>query len=68
VSKKYHCPKCNTEMETGSLVEGAHGSADAGRWQAGTPKKFFGSSLPATSLEIVTYRCPDCGLLESYAW
>jgi acetone carboxylase gamma subunit len=40
------------------------------KWSEGKPKKILFFVLPLAdtrSMEITTYRCPDCGYLVSYA-
>ena len=70
-----NCLRCRTAMEGGFLLDRGHGnSQNQAEWVEGEPeqRKIFG--LPAglkTSkddiLKVVTYRCPRCGMLESYA-
>jgi hypothetical protein len=41
------------------------------KWSKGKPKKILTFNLPSSdskSIEITTYRCPECGYLESYAF
>lgn len=68
------CPKCSNAMEEGFTV-------DRGQdfyvpiWQPGQPKaaRFLGMGLGGIVAKrklwrsIVTYRCTQCGFLESYA-
>jgi hypothetical protein len=62
-------------MEEGGLLErGHHDQHHLVRWIAGRPLQRrwlglnFGLSLKGHTLRPVTvYRCPRCGLLESYA-
>ena len=66
------CPKCAHEMEEGFPLEidggGLHWRM---KWVAGRPKKSrlrMGISLnDRRELRIWTYRCIECGYLESYA-
>ena len=63
------CPKCRTEMETGFIPDYAP-TVFVSSWLAGTPKpSWFGMIVPRKKdlRPIVTYRCPACGYLESYA-
>jgi hypothetical protein len=52
------CPTCNLTMETGVTV-----GLSPVKWVAGEPA-VYGSGAP---LPILTYRCPNCGYLASYA-
>lgn len=63
------CPKCRGEMEQGFLVD--HGNANSSLvsiWASGRPKK---SVWQVTKIEdaipVGTFRCSQCGFLESYA-
>ncbi len=66
-----NCPKCGKGMEPGFVVDRGHGnSKNLPTWIAGAPEKSFWTGLKTgdrANLEVRTYRCPDCGLLESYA-
>lgn len=67
------CGKCGTPMEGGFLLDksqpwGGHPI----RWCPGTPQwskwsSGVRSSQLATGRRILSYRCPACGYLESYA-
>jgi hypothetical protein len=52
------CPTCNVTMEIGHTV-----GFGLVKWVAGEPV-LYGSGAP---LPILTYRCPNCGYLASYA-
>jgi hypothetical protein len=62
-------------MEQGYTIDRGHANAQqVGKWARGEPKpvKFLGISYTQSVkdrdlLPIVTWRCPRCGLLESYA-
>lgn len=58
-------------MEVGFTVDHAHSNyPSTAKWTAGVPEKSFWTGLKLRGkqrLEIVTYRCPKCGLLQSYA-
>ncbi len=64
------CPKCGRTMEEGFLVDSADAgvSAVAG-WHRGQPqKKWWGlKTTKADRIEITSWRCTSCGLLENYA-
>lgn len=65
------CPKCDQPMEPGFVVDRGHGNARLmSTWVAGKPERSFWTGLKTSkraNLEVLAYRCPDCGLLESYA-
>jgi hypothetical protein len=66
------CPKCQTEMETGFVIDkgSPRGSVSAPEWADGAPEQsfWFGLSLKGHDRHaVVTYRCPKCAFLESYA-
>lgn len=61
------CPKCKTEMESGFLAD-TYGDIPGGtvkqEWGNGS-KNWLGQLT--TQKKVVTYCCPECGYLESYA-
>ncbi|MBD3675770.1 MAG: hypothetical protein HUJ26_19860 [Planctomycetaceae bacterium] len=71
------CPDCQTEMQSGVIPDLAHGVTATTKWLPGTPPfdtTFWGNLKDrdgrlhhSTSLPVITWRCPDCGLLRSYA-
>jgi hypothetical protein len=66
------CPKCHIEMETGFVVDKGipGGSVSAPEWADGEPTRSFWSGLSLQGRDrhaVVTYRCPNCAFLESYA-
>ena len=75
------CPKCESDMEPGFLVDGLdRASYRQAQWAAGPPEArddtFLGMKVFeewALKVEeehlkpVVTYRCGKCGFLESYA-
>jgi hypothetical protein len=58
-------------MEVGFVVDHAHAnSPTVAKWTAGSPEKSFWMGIKLRGKvrhEIVTYRCPRCGFLQSYA-
>ena len=58
-------------METGFIPDKIDDSRlKTAEWLEGDPVRAFWSGLDTkgrTRLEIITYRCERCGLLESYA-
>jgi hypothetical protein len=58
-------------MERGFLPDrGDNNAARVGQWMPGEPVSSFWTGLKtpkADLLPVATFRCPSCGLLESYA-
>jgi len=66
------CIRCQTAMELGFLVDHSHAVLRLGRWCAGKPDPSFWSGEMSrgqykAATVVTTYRCPECGYLESYA-
>jgi hypothetical protein len=55
-------------MEPGFLVDRNYTSYDTQLWVQGLPKKGLLGSLPGSLVgyDMVTFRCTQCGALESY--
>lgn len=67
---KKTCPKCSGAMERGFLLDETYGGTGQTQWTQGEPKRSFwtGVSVPMDERHLVTtYRCSQCGYLESYA-
>ena len=66
-----HCVKCGGTQDLGFLLEMAHGNSySATKWVAGVPEKSFWWGLKVegkAQYSVQTYRCRNCGYLESYA-
>lgn len=66
-----NCSKCAVGMESGFMLDLGHGNLKhLPIWIAGEPERGFWTGLKTNdraNLEVRTYRCPKCGLLESYA-
>jgi hypothetical protein len=58
-------------MEEGFMLDrGHHNAAAISQWAAGAPVRSFWTGLKLKGkvvLPAITYRCPRCGLLQSYA-
>jgi hypothetical protein len=69
--ERTQCPKCTGEMVQGFTVDWAQGGQRrVTSWVEGTPEKSFwhGTSVAEeTCVPVGTFRCSDCGFLESYA-
>ena len=73
------CPKCNSQMQSGFILEKSHSALEQSCWINGDPVlepiKVFGVKLGSKYLSLEgreripvrTYRCINCGFLESYA-
>ncbi len=65
------CPTCSVSMETGFMIDRGHGnSASAAKWAEGEPERSWWQGLKLSGKEqiaVTSYRCPRCGLLQSYA-
>ncbi len=70
-----NCLRCRVEMKSGLLLDrGHHNSQNQAEWVEGEPeqRKLLGFPVGLKTanheiLKIVAYRCPRCGMLESYA-
>jgi hypothetical protein len=70
-----NCHTCRTAMEEGFLLDRGHAnSADVAKWVEGPPEmgRWLGMNTGIKTKEremlpVAVYRCPRCGLLESYA-
>ena len=59
------CPKCSGDMQKGFIADTeAMGHQTRQHW--GTGIKVLGAGLD-NALPVSTYRCTQCGYLESYA-
>ena len=66
------CIRCKGELEVGFIADrGDYNATQPAQWASGEPSRSFwtkGSMRPGERrLEITTYRCRDCGRLESFA-
>ena len=65
------CPTCRTAMEEGFLLDRGHLNFETqAEWVEGPPVQSWWSGLRLKGkqkLAATTYRCPTCGLLQSYA-
>jgi hypothetical protein len=63
------CPYCKVPMQEGFVVDNAR-TRMVTEWVEGKPEYNFLSSVKVggkVMIQIATYRCPQCGHLESYA-
>jgi hypothetical protein len=64
------CPKCQSSMKEGFVIDNTYGSRAVSTWIEGAPEKsmWVGVKLGGKKqFEIQTWRCPKCGFLENYA-
>jgi hypothetical protein len=65
------CIRCRNRMVAGYLLEaGDHNARTVTQWVEGAPEKNFWTGLKLKNRDVMavsTYRCPNCGYLESYA-
>lgn len=70
MTTEHTCPKCQGEMEEGFIADVTYGGVVASKWVEGPPEKSFWTGVRTKDKEqvqISTYRCTNCGYLESYA-
>ncbi len=64
------CPKCNGEMEDGYTHDSQNAWVDfitkKTKWVKGGSGMRIGLDINS-KIDITTYRCKNCGFLESYA-
>jgi hypothetical protein len=69
------CPKCRVTMERGYCIDRGHANAQLREeWAHGEPQSarflfmtYTKSAGKEDRVVVVTWRCPQCSLLESYA-
>lgn len=64
------CPKCQSAMVEGFILDNTHGGSRVGSWVEGQPEKSIFNNVKLRGrkpVEVVTWRCRSCGFLESYA-
>lgn len=65
------CPQCRVGMDEGFVPDLGHlNSPTTPKWTEGAPEPSFWRGLnlkDKARYAIATYRCPSCGLLQSYA-
>jgi hypothetical protein len=64
------CPKCGGEMERGFIADQTYGGVLPSKWIEGAPESSFWTGVKTrgkVDVEVSTYRCAECGYLESYA-
>jgi predicted RNA-binding Zn-ribbon protein involved in translation (DUF1610 family) len=64
------CPKCGSEMEIGFLLDSSYTNSLPTLWVKGPPERSFWRLTKIRGKAIrrlESYRCLNCGFLESYA-
>ncbi len=70
LNKAVDCLRCRARMEGGYVADATYGGQLQQNWSPGEPRQSFWTGLKTDKGHIVpifTYRCPQCGYLESYA-
>ena len=64
------CPKCQSAMTRGFVLDHTHGGYASNKWVEGAPQKIFWTGIKLggrRKITIETWRCGRCGFLEQYA-
>ena len=64
------CLRCNVALEPGFVIDEGYGSRKVTAWVEGEPEPSLWSGIKTGGrrrIDIETWRCPSCGVLESYA-
>ncbi len=64
------CPKCAGDMSNGFIVDSTYGANKVSTWHEGEPERSFflnTKTHKSKMLKVKTFRCVECGFLESYA-
>jgi hypothetical protein len=70
MSTQLTCPKCNSQMEQGFVLDNSYGGRLISHWVPGVPQKSFWlgtRSSTSHTIPIGVFRCSSCGFLEQYA-
>ncbi len=68
--REMRCPKCSAAMEEGFILDQTQEGARASEWIGDPAEKSFWLRVEKSGKAVYTihsYRCVDCGFLESYA-
>ena len=64
----FRCPKCSGEMQEGLVVDLNYAGVLQSMWVEGEPGKVGPSVTDGKrKVKTKTYRCSNCGYLDSYA-
>jgi predicted nucleic-acid-binding Zn-ribbon protein len=64
------CLRCKTTMEHGFIADSTYGGNVQEKWSPGPPQTSIWRGLKIDNEQahrVITFRCPNCGYLESYA-
>ena len=64
------CPKCNSSMTEGFVIDQTYGATAVPGWIEGKPQRSVWTGVKVLGkprFEIATWRCGRCGFLEHYA-
>jgi hypothetical protein len=70
LKQSVECLRCKRAMEAGFLVDHGYGVVYPAAWIAGVAEWNWWRGLNLKrrdKMPVTTFRCPGCGLLESYA-
>jgi len=69
-NRSLSCPRCGSRLEPGFTIDVGYGTRAVPKWGAGEPVRSMWTGLKLRGREqrdVSTYRCGNCGYLESYA-
>ena len=64
------CPKCQSSMSEGFIIDHTESGRSVSAWVEGVPERSLWTGVKLRGkkpLDIVTWRCGSCGYLENYA-
>jgi hypothetical protein len=63
------CLKCQGKMQAGYVLDKNYVAVFVSAWREGTPEKGLLGGIKENKMPhpITTFRCTECGFLESYA-
>ena len=64
---KTRCPKCNSEMAQGFIVDFNLAGRVVSSWVEGAPEKSTWTGTKSPTEKTIPVGCSGCGFLESYA-
>ena len=69
MASEVRCSKCNREMQEGLVVDLNYAGVLQSMWVQDQPGKSLGHDAAngKKKVKTITYRCPTCGHLDSYA-
>jgi hypothetical protein len=70
MNEPMRCPKCQSAMEEGFVMDQTQGMALPSTWIEGPPEPSFWRGTKTSgklAVKIRSYRCVQCGYLENYA-